>query len=62
MKYEVNIKNYGIIHCIARCDCCDWIGDDRDSTRAKRLAREHVQKTGHSVSVETGTATDYTPV
>tara|TARA_R110000744_G_scaffold85683_3_gene167415 strand:- start:3082 stop:3270 length:189 start_codon:yes stop_codon:yes gene_type:complete len=56
---KVKSKYYGIVHSLARCDNCDWDGDDLDVGKTRKNARDHVRETGHVVHVETGTSTRY---
>lgn len=60
----VTTERRGIIHMIAYCDDCDWDdawGESERSQRAVRqAAKRHVDSTGHTVTVETGSSTTYT--
>lgn len=60
-------ENYGIIHHIAYCNDCSWsdaIKTNENNRSAKLLHRvkEHIKKTTHSVSVESGSASKYYPL
>jgi len=63
---KVEVTQFGIIHCIARCDQCSfeegygYHAEDRQQTR--NAVRSHVLKTGHTVNIETGNATKYSLV
>ncbi len=56
---KVKSEYYGVLHSVARCDDCEWIGDDVDSAKTRNNAKSHVRKTGHVVHVEAGTMTKY---
>ena len=60
MKRRVNSHQYGIIHCVGRCEECreDW--GDVNVAKVRRQAKAHTLKTGHETTVETGTSTTYT--
>jgi len=60
----VKTKKYGIIHAYAQCDGCDWDSaiDINETDRMQKLRNRiyaHVNKTGHSVTLETGNSTKY---
>ena len=46
-----------VVHCLAVCLRCKWSSEDYK--RAQRLGRQHAERTGHAVTVETGTVVDY---
>lgn len=57
-------KKSGIIHAYAQCNNCDWDAalDIRSASRMGKLRQQikrHVEKTGHSVVLETGNSTTY---
>ncbi len=57
---KVKVTRFGIVHYTASCTDCDFHDAshvDRESLR-KRI-RKHVAQTGHTVSLETGSATHY---
>ncbi len=59
-------KKMGIVHAFAQCSNCLWddaikIGDpNRMQNLRNRIAR-HIEKTGHTVILETGNSTSYKP-
>lgn len=53
----VRRKVIGVIHQIAWCNVCHKRWEWHKTATAN--ARRHTQKTGHTTSVETGTAHDY---
>lgn len=60
----IKTEKYGIIHAFAQCDICDWDAaiDIAETNRMHKLRNKiyaHVQKTGHSVTLETGNSTTY---
>lgn len=64
MKIET-VKS-GVIHYHAYCEDCDWVegmefGVTSPEARLRKNARMHVKSTGHTVSVESGTITTYSP-
>ena len=61
---KVKSEKYGIIHAYAQCDDCDWDAaiDIKKSNRMQLLRNkiyQHIRKTGHSVTLETGNSTRY---
>jgi len=59
---KVKTDSYGLVHAVANCDHCDFHeGSYIDVSRMRVLARRHVAKTGHTVNVETGKSTTYSP-
>ena len=59
---KVKVTRYGSIHYYAQCTVCDFdAGMCADITHEKvrRLVRKHVLDTGHRVTLEAGTSTDY---
>ena len=58
---KVKIEKWAMIHFVAMCDCCDWDDAIGLHTRqdVRNAVRSHVLKTGHTVTIETGTATSY---
>ena len=61
---KVVTTKYGIIHGYAQCDNCDWDSaiEIHETNRMQRLRNRiysHVNKTGHSVTLETGNSTNY---
>lgn len=53
MEEKVKTENFGVIHQIAHCQDCDWMNEDYHC--ANKEGRKHTRKTGHTVSIETGT-------
>lgn len=47
------VIRHGFIHKIAHCTECDWI--EENFLISLKEARKHAEKTGHSVTIETGT-------
>lgn len=45
-------KRKGMIHRIAHCENCDW--QDEGFKTSMRKAKEHAEKTGHRINIETG--------
>lgn len=45
----------GKIHQYAVCQTCGWENANYVNDAAKKAARQHALKTGHTVTVETGT-------
>lgn len=56
---KVLIKNYGIVHQLARCDTCGWINEEYVKSEARKEAIKHTLKTGHTTAVETGISRHY---
>jgi len=61
---KVKIKRHGIIQAIAQCNDCKWDAalDDLNDFQMQKLRYEiysHVKKTGHRVTLETGSSTEY---
>jgi len=61
---KVKIEKYGVIHAIAQCGNCNWedaINTEEEDrlTKLRNRVKKHVEKTGHTVTIETGTSTDY---
>lgn len=54
---KVKTEKHGIVHRMATCMECEW--RDEDFRSSPLFARQHCEKTGHRVRVETGTVTDY---
>lgn len=57
-------KKYGIIHAYAQCIDCVWVDgiDISSSNRMQKLKNsiyKHIRNTNHTVTLETGTSTDY---
>lgn len=55
-------ERYGIIHAYAQCTNCEWDAaiDIKSNSRMGKLRqqiRRHVEKTGHTVILETGSST-----
>jgi len=50
----------GLVHGIAECKGCDWYCEDY--LTLQRKAREHANRTGHTVRVELGYVTEYRPI
>ena len=48
-----------LVHGIADCTVCDWHCEDY--LTVQRKAREHANRTGHTVGVELGYAARYVP-
>jgi hypothetical protein len=60
---RIRVTKYGMVHFYAQCKECEWdsgIGV-HGSTRqdVRNAVNAHVRKTGHRVTIETGTSTDY---
>ena len=63
-KGKVKAKQYGTVHCYAQCWECGFdasmLTEQADTPAdVRRLVRQHVLKTGHRVTIESGTSTDY---
>jgi len=61
---KIVFDKYGIIHAYAQCSNCDWTDAMRtyQQDRMQKLRNRiysHIKKTGHTVELETGTATTY---
>jgi len=60
---EIHVEKYGIIHYYAQCKNCGWdaaIFANASSTQGIRnLIRKHIKETGHSVHLESTSATRY---
>jgi len=61
---KVRPNRYGIIHAWAQCNNCDWnegihIDDKNRMQKLRNKIYAHVKQTGHTVTLETGTSTDY---
>lgn len=60
---KISMDRRGVIHLVAYCDTCGW--DDawgehgRNQAAIRASAKRHVLKTGHPVTIETGTSTTY---
>jgi len=48
-----------VVHAIANCLDCEW--EAQDYLTAQRSARQHVQQTGHKVSMDLGYAVTISP-
>jgi len=64
---KIKTRKYGLIHYYAQCDNCDWNCGIRTEIASfpqdvRNEVYKHIRKTGHKVSVEGGTHTDYFPV
>jgi hypothetical protein len=62
MEKKVTSVRYGNIHYYAQCRDCKFdsgIGDNRDSAKVRSEVYAHCKKTGHTVSIESGSSTDY---
>lgn len=62
---KIKVERYGNIGYYAQCSDCDWDAarntEETPSNQDVRNAiRRHVRQTGHRVSVESTTATEYT--
>lgn len=60
----MKFHRYGTIHAYAQCDECGWTDSINISERNRMQAlrnriSSHINKTGHSVTLETGNATKY---
>ena len=56
----VKVSRFGIIHYIALCENCDFCEADHvDRKNIRQRVRKHVIKTGHTVTIEAGSATHY---
>lgn len=51
----------GITSNIATCRNCEWLMAAWDRAAGYKLIRQHVKDTGHTVMLETVTATHYKP-
>lgn len=57
---RVRVSRYGIVHYLAICQDCDFSNADHaDRERLRRQVRKHVVETGHTVTIEAGSATHY---
>lgn len=57
---RVITRNLGIVHFNAYCLDCEWVFDDyKDRNEGYSEIRKHVRKTGHTVQLERGVATQY---
>jgi len=66
-RKHVKVTRYGIVHHHAVCtdpECSWYEGIHTDVTPTaqslRNAVRRHVRTTGHRVTIETGTSTDYT--
>jgi hypothetical protein len=59
---KIVTDNYGILHCIARCEICGLDWDNMDTRKARREAKKHTRDTGHYTIIETGSCTKYSLV
>ncbi len=60
----VKVVKYGIIHFHAVCQNCDWSAAIEfwainRNQRVRNKVYSHVNKTGHTVTIESGSSTDY---
>jgi len=60
----VKTEKFGIIHAVAQCQDCDWDSAiiTHERNRMQKLRNRiyaHVNKTGHTVILETGNSTIY---
>lgn len=59
----VKKENHGTVHRQAVCNACNWndaySGRDDSIERVQRAAKSHTSKTGHSVTVESGSSFTY---
>ena len=60
----VKSEKFGIIHAYAQCNECDWdaaikIHETGRMGKLRNRIYAHVNKTGHTVTLETGNSTDY---
>ena len=62
---KIKVIRHGLMHYHAQCDDCDWecaVYDNNNSHQdVRNLIRKHVKETKHRVSLETGSAIDYSP-
>lgn len=63
---KIKTTKYGIIHGYAQCRGCHWDSaiDINEINRMQNLRNRiysHIRKTGHRVTLETGSSTDYCP-
>jgi hypothetical protein len=62
---KVNSDNHGILYLTASCNECSWesswggVGSILTQAQIRNNAKAHVKKTGHNVTVETGSAITY---
>lgn len=64
MAKKIKSKRYGIVHCMAQCQECNWedaIFSEKcqKPSDVRNEASKHIRQTGHSVHVETGISTSY---
>ena len=57
---KIKVVRSGIIHYHAMCFGCSWSDDGyKDRVGLRNRVRKHVRETGHSVTIESGSATMY---
>jgi len=62
MNNTVVVEYMGIPHFSACCANCKWAYEDyRDRRKGFRKTREHVRITGHTIYIEKGIVTKYSP-
>jgi len=54
----MSVRKY-LVHTVLICQDCKW--ESQDYLKAQKLAREHVRKTGHTVSGDLGYCVMYLP-
>lgn len=60
IKWEVVCVSIGITHYQALCQNCDFCeANHTDTQYVRQLVYKHIQKTGHSVTIEKCVATHY---
>ncbi len=61
---KVKSEKYGIVHYYAQCNECVWdcgmdINHKKRTENVRRKIKKHVTRTGHTVTLESGSSTDY---
>jgi hypothetical protein len=62
---DLKTEKHGVLHRTAHCQQCSWSDGYRGAgdsiERVTRSARQHAQKHGHVVTVESGSAFTFRP-
>ena len=61
MAVKTKYRRPVMIHSIANCHVCGWdcSGVDKDGYSCVKQVKEHVRRTGHGVTLETGYSQQY---